>query len=124
MNFVADESVDQQIVARLREKGHSVWYIVETGPGASDKDVLELANRKGAILLTADKDFGEMVFRQRRLTEGVIFIRLAGQSQNRKAEIAVSIIKRHGEELFRAFSVITPGGIRIRKSIDSPTILK
>jgi len=118
VNFVADESVDQQIVARLREEGHSVWYIVETGPGASDKDVLELANHKGAILLTADKDFGEMVFRQRRLTEGVIFIRLAGQSQNRKAEIAVSTIKRHGEELFRAFSVITPGGIRIRKPID------
>jgi predicted nuclease of predicted toxin-antitoxin system len=124
VNFVADEGVDQQIVARLREEGHSVWYIVETGPGALDEDVLELANRKGAILLTADKDFGEMVFRQRRLTEGVIFIRLAGQSQNRKAEIAVSTIKRHGEELFRAFSVITPGGIRIRKPIDSPTILK
>ncbi len=118
MSFVADESVDQQIVERLREEGHAVWYIVERGPGASDEDVLELAKRKGAILLTADKDFGEMVFRQRRVTEGVIFIRLAGQSQKRKAEIGASAVKRHGEELPRAFSVITPGGIRIRKPID------
>jgi predicted nuclease of predicted toxin-antitoxin system len=117
VNFVADESVDQQIVERLRREGHEVWYIVETGPGASDADVLELAIRKGAILLTADKDFGEMVFRQRQVTEGVIFIRLAGQSQKRKAEIVASAVKRHGEELFRAFSVIIPGGIRIRKPI-------
>lgn len=118
MNFVADESVDQQIVERLRGEGHAVRYIVETGPGASDEDVLELAKHEGAILLTADKDFGEIVFRQRRITEGVLFMRLAGQSQKRKAEIVASGIKRHGKELLRAFSVITPGGIRIRKPID------
>ncbi len=124
MNLVADESVDQQIVAHLREEGHVVWCILETGPGTPDEDVLELARRKGAILLTADKDFGEMVFRQRKVTEGVIFIRLAGQSQKRKAEIVASAVKRHGEELCRAFSVITPSGIRIRKPIDSTSIPK
>ena len=118
MKFVADESVDQQIVARLREEGHSVQYIVETGPGTSDEDVLELARHGGSILLTADKDFGEMVFRQRRVTEGVMFIRLAGQSQENKAKIVAYGVKKHGEELSRAFSVITPGGIRIRKPFD------
>jgi len=118
VNFVADESVDKQIVERLRKEGHAIRYIVESGPGASDEDVLELAKHEGAILLTADKDFGEMVFRQRRMTEGVAFIRLAGQSQKRKAEIVASAVKRHGEELLRAFSVITPGGIRIRKPTD------
>jgi len=118
VNFVADESVDQQIVERLRREGLGIRYIVEIGPGTSDEDVLELARHEGSILLTADKDFGEMVFRQHRITEGVIFLRLAGQSQNRKAEIVVSAVKRHGEELLRAFSVITPGGIRIRKPID------
>ena len=117
MNFVADESVDQQIVERLRQEGHAIQYIVEIGPGASDEDVFEMAKHEGAILLTADKDFGEMVFHQRRVTEGIIFIRLAGQSQRRKAEIVTSAVKRHGEELINAFSVINPGGIRIRKSI-------
>ncbi len=124
MTFVADESVDQQIVAHLRSEGHVVLYIVETGPGASDTDVLKLAKSKGAILLTADKDFGEIVFRQRQVTEGVIFIRLAGQSQKRKAEMVSSAVKRHGEELSNAFTVITPGGIRIRKPIDSSSIPK
>ena len=118
MNFVADESVDQQIVEHLRNEGHTVRYIVETAPGASDEDVLELTKHEGAILLTADKDFGDMVFRQRRVTEGIILIRLAGQSQRRKVEIVTAAVKRHGEKLLNAFSVITPGGIRIRKAIN------
>lgn len=122
MNILADESVDQQIIEYLRNDGHAVWAIVETGPGVSDTDVLELAKSKKAVLLTADKDFGEMVFRQRQITEGVIFIRLAGQSQKRKAEIVSSVVKRHGEELFRAFSVITPGGTRIRKPVSKAPI--
>ena len=50
MNFVADESVDQQIVERLRKEGHIIRYIVEIGPGASDEDVLELARRENSIL--------------------------------------------------------------------------
>ena len=86
MSFVADESVDQQIVERLRTEGHDVWYIAEATPGASDEDVLTLAKRNGAILLTADKDFGEMVFRQRQITGGVVFIRLGGLSQKNGAE--------------------------------------
>lgn len=59
MEFWADESVD-----RLREDGHQVWYAAEMEPGLSDEAVLALANREAALLLTADKDFGELVFRE------------------------------------------------------------
>jgi predicted nuclease of predicted toxin-antitoxin system len=72
MNFLADESVDRPIVERLRQEGHQVSYIAELGPGMSDDAVLNLANQQTALLLTADKDFGEMVFRQRLHTHGVV----------------------------------------------------
>ena len=49
MNFVADESVDRQIVKRLRNDGHSVWYIAEMSPSISDDEVLQLANKAGAL---------------------------------------------------------------------------
>ena len=58
MKFVADESVDYQIVSRLREDGHEVLYIAETQSGASDDSVLTQANLQKAVLLTSDKDFG------------------------------------------------------------------
>lgn len=67
MNFVADENLDKQIVERLRQDGHTVWHVAEMEPGISDDVVLELANREVALLLTADKDFGELVFRLRRV---------------------------------------------------------
>jgi predicted nuclease of predicted toxin-antitoxin system len=84
-------------------------------PGVSDEAVLDRANREVALLLTADKDFGELVFRQRRVTPGVVLIRLAGLSPTRKADIVTSAINQHTTQLPQAFTVITPGAIRIRQ---------
>ncbi|MBU1744766.1 MAG: DUF5615 family PIN-like protein [Proteobacteria bacterium] len=54
-------------------------------PGISDDTVLELANNEGSLLLTSDKDFGDLVFRLRRLSAGVVLIRLAGLTPAKKA---------------------------------------
>jgi predicted nuclease of predicted toxin-antitoxin system len=115
MNFLADESVDRQIVDRLRQDGHLVRYVAEMGPGISDDTVLDLANQEAALLLTADKDFGELVFRQRRPMPGIVLIRLAGLSPMHKAEIVASTINQHIAELPCAFAVIAPGVFRIRR---------
>ncbi|MDP2844817.1 MAG: DUF5615 family PIN-like protein [Candidatus Methanoperedens sp.] len=118
MNFLADENVDRQIVERLRHEGYDVRYIAETDAGISDDEVLDLANREESLLLTADKDFGELVFRLRKITIGVVLIRLAGLTPARKAEIVVETINKHDTELLNAFSVVTIGAIRIRHEID------
>lgn len=76
MKFLADESVDRQVVDQLRLDGHEVWYVAEKEPGISDDTVLDRANQEMAVLLTADKDFGELVFRQKRIAMGVILLRL------------------------------------------------
>jgi len=115
VNFLADENVDRQIVDRLRQDGHQVWYVAEMEPAISDDAVLELANREEALLLTADKDFGKLVFRQRRLAPGVVLIRLAGLSPMSKAEIVASAVHQHATELPHAFAVIAPGAVRIRR---------
>jgi predicted nuclease of predicted toxin-antitoxin system len=113
MNFVANESVDRQIVDRLRQDGHLIWYVAEMQPGISDDAVLDLANEEAALLLTADKDFGELVFRQRRLVHGVVLIRLAGLSPMGKAEVVASAVSEHVGELPHAFAVIARGVVRI-----------
>ena len=115
MNFLADESVDKPIVEALRGEDYIVGYVAEMDPGISDDTVLHLANREKALLLTADKDFGELVFRLRRLSSGVVLIRLAGLSPTKKADIVVSFITKYFEQLIGSFSVITPMGIRIRQ---------
>lgn len=117
MKFLADENIDYQIVEHLRQEDHSVLYVAELNPGISDTEVLGLANKENAILITSDSDFGELVFRQRRLTSGVIYIRLGNLSSEQKANIIVSAINQHGEEFLNSFVVISSNSIRIRKSI-------
>ncbi len=115
MKFLGDENLDWQIVERLRLDGHEVLYVVEMEPGIPDDEVLELANNQGAILLTSDKDFGELVFRLRQIAAGIVLIRLFGLSPNDRAEIIANAINQHADELLGAFSVISSKNIRIRK---------
>jgi predicted nuclease of predicted toxin-antitoxin system len=116
VNFLADEGVDRQIVEHLRQNDHQVLYVAEFAPGTSDDVILSQANDIQAPLLTADKDFGELVHRQGLVHAGVILIRLAGLSPEAKAEIVATVVQEHGSELLRAFSVISPGLVRVRKS--------
>jgi len=115
MNFVADEGVDCCIVDRLRQGGHRVWYVAEMEPGVHDNAVLDMANREAALLLTADKDFGEMIFRQHRFCGGIILLRLAGLSAARKAEIVVAAVNQSQSELAGGFTVVAPGICRTRR---------
>jgi predicted nuclease of predicted toxin-antitoxin system len=114
MNIVADEGVDAPIVVRLRREGYQVWYVAELAPSISDDEVFALANQHDAILLTADKDFGAIVFQQRRVTAGVVLLRLHGETLAQKAERVAVIFAEYAEELGHAFTVLTPDRIRIR----------
>ena len=116
MKLLADESVDRQIVDRLRQEGHTVWYVAEMEPGITDHSVLGIANNEGAVLLTADKDFGELIYRQRLVNPGVILIRLAGLAAEAKAQIVAKAINLHSSDLAHRFAVISHGALCIRHS--------
>lgn len=115
MNLLADESVDAEIVERLRADGYVVESVAEMMPSVSDEVVLERANAIGAILITGDKDFGEMVFRLHRTNRGVILVRLAGIQPVAKARIVAEAVTAHQGEMRDAFSVISAGTVRIRQ---------
>lgn len=92
-----------------------VVYIMETNRGAEDSLILNLANDQQRVLLTQDKDFGELVFRLKQAHCGVVLIRLEGYLSTLKAEITVNVIMKYKNELISAFTVIQPNAIRIRK---------
>lgn len=116
MRFVADESVDFPIIQALRRAGHSVLAIVEIVPGTTDDEVLNLANRERAPLITADKDFGELVYRLGQASHGIVLIRLAGQPPAEKAALVTQVLEDRHAELDRAFTVITARSVRIRRA--------
>jgi len=116
MNLLADEGVDRQIVECLRQNGHAILYVAEMEPGILDEVVLQRANEHGALLVTEDKDFGELVYRQQLVHFGVVLIRLMGLASLTKANLVVKVFEEHSAEMTNAFTVISPGVLRIRKS--------
>ena len=115
MKIVADENIDRQIVDRLRADGHDVLYVAELNPGIDDEAVLLRSRGSNAVLLTADKDFGELVFRQRLHHSGVVLIRLAGLEPETKAELVATAFERHPDELHLGFAVLSRRALRLRK---------
>ncbi len=115
MDIVADEGVDRPIVEQLRLDGHQVTYIAEETRSITDDEVLQVANTQKSILLTSDKDFGELVFRLNRVDHGIVLVRLEGLRAETKATIVSHALRDHGPEMLYAFCVIGPGSVRIRK---------
>lgn len=118
MRLLADEGVDKPIVEALRIAGFDVAYILEDKQGADDEFILKMSLEQGRLLITQDKDFGELVFRLRQAHYGVILIRLLGFLPDAKAKIVVKVLLQHKEELIKSFTVIQPHAIRIRKMKD------
>ena len=105
------------VVERLRQDSHDVVYVAELAPSITDDEVLREANGRSAVLVTADKDFGELVFRQRVIHAGVVLLRLAGLANTTKGEIVAEVCRFRATELIGSFTVISPGQVRIRRRL-------
>lgn len=65
MRFLANENIEKRIVTFLRNSGYDVTYCAEMRPRLDDETVLEIANAEHRIIITNDKDFGELTYLQR-----------------------------------------------------------
>lgn len=115
MRFLADEGFPGDAVAALRNAGHDVAWVAERNPGSLDSQVLETANRENRVLLTLDKDFGELVFRRgASASPGVILFRIALLSPAAVAKEVVAVISSRTGWAGH-FSVVEPGLLRMRQ---------
>ena len=114
MKFLADEGVDRTIVEGLRLLGFDVYYVLEEVRSLDDQILLKLANEENRILISRDKDFGELVYRLQQSHAGVILIRLEGETSQNRATIVCKLIDQYQQYLPKSFAVIQKGVIRIR----------
>jgi predicted nuclease of predicted toxin-antitoxin system len=114
LKFLADECCDTGLVASLREDGHDVLYVVERKSGVSDDEVLLDAYKEGRILLTEDKDFGELVYRLKKPSRGIILIRIDVEERHMKWAQLKKLIENYKERLPGHFVVIDTQKFRFR----------
>lgn len=114
MKFAADECCDAVLVAGLRNDGHDVWYARESVPGADDEKVLRYALANERILLTEDKDFGELVVRLGLPAWGIILLRMNPADSAAKLARLREVFQNHFARLAGSFVVVDPSQTRFR----------
>jgi predicted nuclease of predicted toxin-antitoxin system len=114
MHFIVDESTGTGVVAYLRSLGHDALAVAETMPQADDLDILARAVSEGRILITNDKDFGELVFRSGQAHHGVVLLRLHDESPSNRVRVIKAVLDQYADRLLGRFTVATEGGVRIR----------
>jgi len=113
MRFLVDECVDYGVVAWLRNHGHDVVSIVEGFSGITDDEVLHKAFSENRILVTMDKDFGDLVFRGNQNHNGIILLRALSSDSNHIVALLNNVLVQHSLELDNNFIVATQQSIRI-----------
>jgi len=114
LRFLVDECCDIGLVRSLREDGHDVLYVLENQAGISDDAVLLEAYNDGRILLTEDKDFGELVYRLKKPSKGIILIRINVRERNMKWFRLKKLIENYEDRLPDHFVVIDSNKFRFR----------
>lgn len=118
MNFLADENVHADIVAWLRKENHNVLYAAEDLQSRSDDDLLDLARKEQRILITDDKDFGELIFRKRLATSGIILLRLLSPTLVERVARLADVWPAIEARAPGRFVVISDQKVRIRNLLD------
>lgn len=116
MRFLADENIPAQIVKAISSSGHDVLWIQEIDPAIDDRRVLSHSTDSQRTLITFDKEFGELVFRDRvKAPFGIILFRFPPEvSLASQARIVVNVLEKRTDWTGHFFSVSDTGQIRPR----------
>jgi predicted nuclease of predicted toxin-antitoxin system len=114
MRFLADECCDAGLVDALREDGYDVLYAADSLRGAPDRELLDQAFTERRILLTEDKDFGELIYRLRRPAHGIVLLRFDVADRALKIPRLLHLLEEAAERLPGAFVVLEADKARIR----------
>jgi predicted nuclease of predicted toxin-antitoxin system len=114
MRFLIDESADARMAAYLRNQGHDVTVIAQDYPASlKDAEILRIAVAEERILITFDRDFGELVFSHGHPHAGVLYFRLGPIDLLTEISRLDHVLATHADHLNR-FLVVTRRGVRVR----------
>jgi len=118
LNLLLDTCIWGGSVAVLASAGHDVQWTGEWSDDPGDEEILRLADNQGRILVTLDKDFGELAVLHQQSHSGIL--RLVNWSARQQAQVCLHVLDLYGEEL-QTGAIVTaePGRIRIRSADSS-----
>ena len=119
MKFLVDECVGPKVSQWLIQLNYDTSSIYHDFRGMNDQLVLAKAVKENRVLITSDKDFGEMIFRKNMLHVGVIFLRLFDERASNKIIKLKWFLENYEKSVYKNFVVITENAVRIVKHQDN-----
>lgn len=113
MRFLVDECVGPTVARWLEQQGHDVVSVYHHSRGADDNVLLQMAFSESRILITNDKDFGQIVFREGMPHKGVILFRLVDERKANKIAVLERLLQAYSLHLLNNFVVVTEDAVRI-----------
>ncbi len=117
MRFLVDECTGPAVAEWLRRQDHDVVSVFDEIRGADDRDVIHKAYEQNRILITNDKDFGELVFRDKKPHKGVILLRLGDERAANKIAVLKHFLEIYEKTILGQFIVVTETTVRIAEHI-------
>lgn len=115
INFLIDVGVSKKVENYLDEEGFNVKAVRDVDPSMTDSEIIKLAFKEDRIIITMDKDFGELVYHSSMDHSGIILLRLEDATSQEKLKITKEILAKYSDKLKDHFSVYQRGKFRIRK---------
>ena len=113
MRVLADENVPSAVLNALRRAGYDVFWVLTEAPGASDEFLLKSAQVEQRVVVTFDKDFGELAFRRMDpASAGILLIRYQPPSPNTVGDLVVAALESR-PDWSGMFAVVEANRIRI-----------
>ncbi len=120
MKLLCDVNIPRSIVTFLRREGHLVRWAVDEPPATTDIDLLMSATAANEVVITADKDFGELVFRHSFDATGVILIRLARMSSQEMTVRFIHVWPDVHDRVPARFVTVGDQRVRVRPLPEQP----
>jgi len=114
LKFLVDIGVGKKAEKWLLENGFDSKTVRGINPKAKDSEILKIAVSENRMVITMDKDFGELVFNSGANHEGVLILRLEDATGDEKVEIIKKILKNYSDKMYKKFCVFQDGRLRIR----------
>ncbi len=113
MRFIVDECTGPKVARWLKSLGHDIFSVYDEARGADDQTIIDKADEENFILITNDKDFGELIFKFNKKHKGVVLLRLEDERPENKIKVLSRLLESYSDKIENNFTVVTEKNVKI-----------
>lgn len=113
IRFIVDECTGPSVAKWLSGEGYEVFSVFDETPGIDDKEIITKAHEGNWVIITNDKDFSDLIFRDSHPHRGVIFLRLSNERSANKIRCLKKLLAQFPDRIKDQFVVVSESNVRI-----------